>query len=153
MDTELPVTDRIGHVIKRAEQSVIAAKTAVLRDTGLTVPQYAALLTLSHTNGISGSELARQCSVTPQTMATMLTALHEKGYVLREPSPLHAQVLVTRLSRSGQAILRKADDRAVALERQLADAYEPGEVEQLRELLERAIALLDNRRSDLRASG
>lgn len=46
--------DRLGHVIKRAEQALIARKTRVLRAFDLTVPQYAALLLLSGTDGMSG---------------------------------------------------------------------------------------------------
>jgi DNA-binding MarR family transcriptional regulator len=147
MPTDLPVVDRLGHLIKRAEQALMATKAAALRDTGLSVPQYSALLALSERGGTSGAELARRCLVTPQTMATMLTSLEEKGYVVREPSEVHAQVLVTRLSAAGHRLLGKADRRAVAVERALANSYTSDEIDELRELLERAVAVLDGHRA------
>ncbi|MHB8295545.1 MAG: MarR family winged helix-turn-helix transcriptional regulator [Acidimicrobiales bacterium] len=144
-DDDIPVADRLGHAIKRAEQALMAAKAHALRDTGLSVAQYSALLALSQKPGISGSELARQCLVTPQTMATMLASLEQKVLVLREPSSIHSQVLVTKLSRAGHALVRKADRRAVAVERSLADAFAPDEVTQLRDMLGRASAVLTQR--------
>ncbi|MFG1820947.1 hypothetical protein ACGFIJ_00535 [Microbispora bryophytorum] len=45
----------------------------------------------------------------------------------RRPSSDHAQVLVTRLTRAGQALLRKADAAAVAVERRLVGEFTPDE--------------------------
>ncbi len=57
----------------------------------------------------------------------------------------HAQVLVTRLTRAGLALLRKADAAAVAVERRLVDAFTPDEADRLRDLLERAVVVLEDR--------
>ncbi|HXH79416.1 MarR family transcriptional regulator [Nocardioides sp.] len=141
--SELPLEQRIGHVIKRAEQTLISGKTSALRATGLSVPQYAALLVLAEHPGISGAKLARYCMVTPQTMATMLAGLESKALIERQRSEDHGQVLVARLTRAGQALLRRADDRAVALERHLAAEFDPEERQTLMDLLERAIEAID----------
>ncbi|MGI5486651.1 MarR family winged helix-turn-helix transcriptional regulator [Microtetraspora malaysiensis] len=133
---------RPGGAVKRAEQALMAEKSRVLRPFGLTVPQYAAMYALSLAPGISGAKLARLCSVTPQSMATVIKTLESRGLVERRPSSDHAQVLVTRLSRAGQALLRKADAEAVAVERRLVDAFTPDEIALLRELLERAVVVL-----------
>ena len=61
--------ERLGLVIKRAEQALIAEKTRVLQEFHLTVPQYAVLLVLRQTSEASAAQLARACLVTPQTMA------------------------------------------------------------------------------------
>lgn len=58
--------ERLGLDIKRAEQALMAAKSTALKDAGLTVAQYAALLALSDNPGISGAALARECLVTPR---------------------------------------------------------------------------------------
>ncbi|MFC6880775.1 MULTISPECIES: MarR family winged helix-turn-helix transcriptional regulator [Actinomadura] len=133
---------RPGNTIKRAEQALIAEKTRVLRPYGLTVPQYAAMYALSLSPGISGARLARFCAVTPQSMTTVLKTLESRGLIERRPSPDHSQVLVTRLSRAGRSLLRKADAAAVAVEQRLVDAYTPDELDQLRDLLERATHIL-----------
>ncbi|MBG0829221.1 MarR family transcriptional regulator [Planomonospora sp. ID67723] len=146
MGTEEKVAEasawRLGNTIKRAEQALIAEKTRVLRPFGLTVPQYAALLTLSLAPGISGARLARLCLVTPQSMTTVLKTLESRRLIERRPSPDHAQVLVTRLTPEGQALFDRADAAAVAVERRLLEAYAPEERDLLRGLLDRAITTL-----------
>lgn len=135
-------SDRLGHAIKRAEQALIGRKNRVLRDYGLTVPQYAALLLLSESDGMSAAQLARGALVTPQTMMTVLTNLASKGLVEREPSPLHQKVLVTRLTPAGTTLLASADQAALAVEQALADAFTARELAQFRELLDRATSTL-----------
>ncbi|MFI6153018.1 MarR family winged helix-turn-helix transcriptional regulator [Kitasatospora sp. NPDC051170] len=138
--------DRLGHAIKRAEQALIAEKSRALRTVDLTVPQYVALLVLQQSSGMSGAQLARECMVTPQTMTTILTNLENKGLISRETSSLHQKVLVTRLTRSGRALARKADTLARGVEQRLADALSTAEQAQLRSLLERSAEAL--RRTD-----
>ncbi len=140
---EQEIASRIGHFIKRAEQALMAEKSNALREFELTVPQYSALVALSFTPGTSGAQLARLCVVTPQTMATVLANLEAKGLIEREPSAVHHKVLVTKLTRTGKALLKRADAKAKAVENRLAEAYEPAEFDQFRELLERAIKVLD----------
>ncbi len=140
--SEMPVAERLGHDIKRAEQAIMGVKKAVLRDAGLTVAQYAALLALAESPGLSGAQLARRCLVTPQTMATVLAALTEKNLIDREQSSVHSLVLVAHLTRSGHAVVRKADRLAIDVERHLAGAFTAREREELQELLGRATAAL-----------
>jgi DNA-binding MarR family transcriptional regulator len=150
----LALDARLGHVIKRAEQALIHTKNRRLRQFGLTVPQYAALLVLSDApSALTAAQLARKCLVTPQTMATVLGNLETKSLIAREHSSLHARVVVVELTRQGRALLKKADAEAVDVERRLAEAFEPAEREELRDLLERAIAALqDTREADERRS-
>jgi DNA-binding MarR family transcriptional regulator len=112
--TETVAAGRLGHTIKRAEQALIARKTEALREFGLTVPQYSVLLLLSVSDGMSAAQLARECMVTPQTMAT----------------------------RAGRAIAKKADKAALRVEGSLSAEFTPEELAHFEEYLERAIALL-----------
>ena len=114
--TETVAAGRLGHTIKRAEQALIGRKTEALREFGLTVPQYAVLLLLSVSDGMSAAQLARECMVTPQTMATVLTNLEKADLVVREPSELHQKVVVNRATRAGRAIVKKADKAALRVE-------------------------------------
>ncbi|MFI6477857.1 MarR family winged helix-turn-helix transcriptional regulator [Nonomuraea sp. NPDC050663] len=133
---------RLGGYIKQAEQALIAEKTRVLRPFGLTVPQYAALLSLWLVPGVSGARLARLCLVTPQSMTTVLKTLEGRGLIERTPSPDHAQVLVTRLTPEGEALIERADEAASGVERRLFDAFSEAERAQVRALLERATETL-----------
>ena len=66
---------RLGLHIKSAEQAMMAAKTEALRRFGLTVAQYAAMLSLYYVPEQSSAQLARAAAVTPQTMATVIAKL------------------------------------------------------------------------------
>ncbi|MET7343312.1 MarR family winged helix-turn-helix transcriptional regulator [Streptomyces sp. NPDC087866] len=134
--------ERLGLDIKRAEQALMAAKSAALKDDGLTVAQYAALLALSDNPGISGAALARACLVTPQAMAAVLKHLEERGLIARSAHPYHQKMLETRLTEAGTETLWKADERAVRIERRIADALTPGERDTLRDLLARCVTAI-----------
>jgi DNA-binding MarR family transcriptional regulator len=139
------VAGRLGNLIKLAEQALTSARAAALRGFDLTVPQYAAMVALSRLPGASGAQLARVCAVAPQTMAPVLANLQAKGLIRRTPSSVHQKVQVTRLTRSGQALVRKADTRAQEIEDRLAGAFDDTERATLAGLLERAAVVLRTR--------
>ncbi|WP_067503835.1 MarR family winged helix-turn-helix transcriptional regulator [Actinoplanes sp. TFC3] len=134
--------NRLGHVIKRAEQALIARKTAALREFDLTVPQYATLLLLASADGMSAAQLARDSMVTPQTMSTVLANLEAKGLIAREHSQMHQKLLVNRVTEAGRSLVTDADAAALRVENKLAAEFTAAERKQLREMLERAIAVL-----------
>src|SRR6201996_238675 len=94
--------------IRRAEQALMGHHEAVLRGYGLTMTQYTVLLAISREGGMSGAQLARSAGVTQQTMAAVLTGLEAKQLITRQPSPVHAKVLIAALTEHGQAVLDRA---------------------------------------------
>lgn len=145
--TTLPASERLGSHIKRAEKALNAAKHAALKPAGLTVPQYAALLYLSEKPGISAAALARLCGVTPPTMNTVLKNLQERGLIERTPHEWHRNVLETRLTAQGEAVMAQADEAAVRVERALAAEFSESERAALEGLLGRCATLLDSTRA------
>ncbi len=135
----MPASERLGLDVKRAEQVLMAAKSAALRATDLTVAQYAALAVLAEHPGISGAALARECLVTPQAMAAVLKTLDERGLITRSPHPWHRHVLESRLTPAGRDLLETADRAAVRIERRIADVLTPDERQTLRDLLARCV--------------
>ncbi|MDP9864056.1 MULTISPECIES: MarR family winged helix-turn-helix transcriptional regulator [Streptosporangium] len=133
----MPPDERLGSHVKRVEQELMALKHMVLKPSGLTVPQYQALYFLGESPGMSAAALARACLVTPQTMATTLGNLENKGLVERTAHPWHRNVLETRLTEKGRAALEEADASASAVERLLSETFTAGEREQLIALLGR----------------
>lgn len=136
----MPPEDRLGLDVKRAEQALMAAKHAALKP--LTVPQYSALYALAATPGSSSAALARACLVTPQAMTVVLRNLVDLGLVTRRRHPVHGHVLETYLTAEGEAVLRRADAAAVAIERRIADSFTAEEQEALRSLLARFVAAI-----------
>jgi DNA-binding MarR family transcriptional regulator len=133
---------RLGTFIKRAEQALIAAKTAALAQHHLTVPQYGALLMLAYLPEASAAQLSRACLVTPQTMATVVENLERNGLVTREPSAMHRRVVSVRLTELGRTLIHAADRDARSVEERLAASFAPAETDQLRQLLGRACDVL-----------
>ncbi|MGI8646915.1 MAG: MarR family transcriptional regulator [Acidimicrobiales bacterium] len=135
--------NRLLSFIKRAEQASQAAKERAVRTEGVTTAQYNVLLVLSHSPGITSSELARRCSVTAQTMSSVLARLIDRGLVARAQHPRHGAVLEISVTHVGQAVLSRADKRVLALEDAFTHTLDPAEGEQLRRLLTRCIAAAD----------
>ena len=127
---------RIGLHVKLAEQAMMSAKAEALRPFDLTVAQYGAMLSLYYVPGQSPSQLARAVAVTPQTMGA-------KSLVTRKPSKLHRKVLVVTLTPKGEKLLVKADAAARAVEERIGQAFSADERAQLRELLKRVSAALE----------
>lgn len=138
----MPAEERLGTSLKRAVDALNTAKQAAVKPSGLTVPQYSALLFLTDNPGISAAALARLCMVTPQTMTTILQNLESAGMIVRTPHRWHRNMLETQLTEAGQAAFDKADERAVEVERGLADRYTEDELATLRALLERCATSL-----------
>jgi DNA-binding MarR family transcriptional regulator len=141
------VASRLGSYVKRAEQALMAEKSRVLREHGLTVAQYSALMLLRYVPEASAAQLSRACLVTPQTMATILSNLEQKGLVSREPSALHQRVLSTQLTATGTSVVRKADHAAKNVEERLSAQFTADERDQLKGLLDRVVTTLHGRKA------
>ncbi|TDC74306.1 MarR family winged helix-turn-helix transcriptional regulator [Streptomyces hainanensis] len=144
----LPVNERIGHRIKRVEQELVSAKHSVLRPFKVNVPQYNVLLALSQESGLSGAALARRCMVTPQTMSSVLSTLEGRGLVERKPHPVHQHVLESRLTRTGRALLNRADAAVTEVEQKLTDAFTTSEAELFLAQLDRCLGALGSGSDD-----
>lgn len=150
--TSLPSAERLGSYVKRAEQALQTAKNAALKPAGVTVAQYAALLFLDENPGISAAALARLCGVTPPTMNTVLTNLQDRGLIERTPHAWHKNILETRLTEAGAAVMRDADARAVRVERAVAAGFTDAERATLQDLLTRCADLFDSVRPETPAA-
>ncbi|WP_018350347.1 MarR family winged helix-turn-helix transcriptional regulator [Longispora albida] len=133
----------LGIYIRRLEQLLVTARTEALREFGLTVPQHMALHVLAGSPGnFSAAQLARVSFVTPQTMSTIITNLEAKGLITREPSEVHAQVLVLRVTETGLDLLHRSLPRMQEIEDRLQASFTEAERESFREFLTRSIGAL-----------
>jgi len=139
---EASIEDDLCTRIRRSEQALMAHHDAVLRAYGLTLTQYTVLLILARDGGMSGAQLARSCGVTQQSMGSVLANMETKELIRRTTSPVHAKVQIATLTDEGQALLNRAYEEVVVLERALTAAFTPSEHASLCELLERATTVL-----------
>ena len=135
---ELP----IGYLLKQAQQALRAVAAEALRPHGLTLAQFAVLVALKRTPGLSNAELARSSFIAPQSMAELLGGLEAAGLVTRRPSPTHGRVLEVALTPAGLETLQAVRPVMGSVEARLLADLAPHERRQLRSLLERCIASL-----------
>ena len=136
--TRVPEGEYLCARIRRAEQALMAHHEAALRRYGLAMTQYMVLLTLSRQDGMSGAKLAKSCGVTQQTMGSVLATLQTKGLIHREPSAVHAKVLIVALTKKGAVVLEQAYGEVLVLEQAFADVFTVKEHRAFGELLDRA---------------
>ncbi len=134
---------RIGMVLKRAEQAMLHAKNVALKPVGLTLAQYVALAELNRQPGITAAALARACLVTPQAMMVALKSLDEQGLVRRVPHPRHPNVLELHVTDAGNEVLATARRLVGPVERLITEAFSADELETLGRLLIRWADALD----------
>ncbi|MCX5198509.1 MarR family transcriptional regulator [Streptomyces sp. NBC_00249] len=77
----------LSFLVRHAWLDMRAAIGAELEEFGLTVPQFATLLMVRHTPGMSASQVARECGSTRQAANEMLTTLERDGLITRSPHP------------------------------------------------------------------
>ena len=119
-----------------------AATDEALREIDLTSPQFVALDALSREPGMTNAELARRCSVTPQTMHAIVGALESSGMIVRHPHLEQARRLQLYLSNAGE--LRAADGRflVAGVEARMLMLLSNAERDQFGHMLQRCLATL-----------
>ena len=137
----------IGYLLKQTQQALRAVAAEALRPHGLTLAQFAVLVALKRTPGLSNAELARSSFIAPQSMAELLGGLEAAGLLTRRPSPTHGRVLEAVLTPGGLETLQAVRPVMDAVEARLLAGLAPHERRELRGLLERCTASLCSVRS------
>jgi DNA-binding MarR family transcriptional regulator len=104
----MPMANRVGYALKRAQQALRTCMDDVLRPHGLTTPQYSVLSALELDPGISNAALARAVFVTAQTMQGLVGNLEREGLLRRSIDAKNRRILNGELTASGRTILRRA---------------------------------------------
>jgi DNA-binding MarR family transcriptional regulator len=131
--------ERLGMLVKRAEQAMIRAKSTALKSVGLTPSQYVALFELDRQPGITAATLARACLVTPQAMMILLKTMEQQGLIARSSHPRHPNVLELHITEAGREALYGARERVDPIEQRVFGAFSPKDEAAFREFLLRFI--------------
>ena len=106
---------------------------------GLSVRHLGALGHLSHSPGLSFSELARRGRVTVQSMHATVRQLEAAGAVRRGPTAVAGQSAELEITDSGRRMLRQAAEIAAKLDGELLAVLPAAEREATRASLERVV--------------
>lgn len=131
--------ERLGMLVKQAEQAMIRAKSAALKFVGLTPAQYVALVELNEQPGVTAATLARACLVTPQAMMILLKTMEQQGLVSRSPHARHANVLELHMTNVGREALQAARERVDPVEQRVFNRFSEKDIALFRRLLRRFI--------------
>jgi MarR family transcriptional regulator, organic hydroperoxide resistance regulator len=114
-----------------------------LRDEGLTLPQLKLLKAIKEQSGASAAALARTCSVTPQTMQSILTRAVREQWIVRGKSVGNNRILTASLTPRGEAVLERGLQMAGRIEEILWRGIGNATLQQLNQILEAGIANLE----------
>jgi DNA-binding MarR family transcriptional regulator len=131
--------ERLGMLVKRAEQAMVRTKSAALKAVGLTPSQYVALFELDRQPGITAATLARACLVTPQAMMILLKTMEQQGLITRSSHPRHPSVLELHMTEVGREALHAGRERVDPIERRVFGAFSPKDEVAFRAFLSRFI--------------
>jgi DNA-binding MarR family transcriptional regulator len=137
------VTDERAHgvtllyLIKQVELAIRQQLDEVGATDGLTAVQYTALTVLERHSGMTSAALARSSFVRAQTMAEMVTFLLARGLVTRERDPDNRRQYLLSLTKEGQAAVDRLREPVTAIEEQMLETLDGGQVEILRTYLTR----------------
>ncbi len=138
------VQQRLGYIIKRAQQTLRTRMDTALEEAKLTTPQYAALSILEEEEaGLSNAELARRCFLTPQTMHKIVTGMEEKGMVERESDSSHGRKINTLLTDKGRELLNRAHKIVEQVESDMTEKLNNEKTEQTIRNLQQCIDSLE----------
>ncbi|MEW9515939.1 MarR family winged helix-turn-helix transcriptional regulator [Streptomyces tubercidicus] len=115
------VTHHVGYLLKRTQAALRGAMDKVLREHGLTVPQYATLELLALHPGMSNADLARATFVTRQSGNVVLRALQEAGLITRPATADHGRARPAHLTEEGNARLTAVQAAVYAIEQRMVE--------------------------------
>ncbi len=111
LGTDVETSPRLGYALWQAQHAVERVMEEALKPLGISLTQAAGLLHLSRQPGLSGAELARRLLITPQSTATILGQMEERGWVVRQAHAVHRAVVEVHVTPIGLELL----DRAIAV--------------------------------------
>lgn len=133
---------RVAWALRRADLNLQTAKERPLREVGVPGAHYSVLISLQTNPGLTGAELARLMSVTPQAVALLVGKLTDRGLIERRTHPRHRNVQELHLTDAGRHELLKAEHIVSDLERHIRKSLGAQRYSQLRELLGHVIDTL-----------
>jgi DNA-binding MarR family transcriptional regulator len=123
------------YLIKQVELAIRQRLDEISATQDLTALQYTALTVLERHPGMTSAELARNSFVRAQTMAEMITYLLDRRLVSRKRDPDNRRQYLLSLTRKGQTVVDRLRHPVAAIEEEMVEALDRGDVDALRRYL------------------
>jgi DNA-binding MarR family transcriptional regulator len=99
--TRLRLDDQLCFALYAATNAITRAYRPLLRELGITYPQYLTLMALWQHGNASVGELARHLDLPGHAVTPLLQRLEQRGLILRRRSPLDTRVVLVELTADG----------------------------------------------------
>jgi MarR family transcriptional regulator, lower aerobic nicotinate degradation pathway regulator len=132
--------ERIGFLLAMTKGGAESICMAALRPLQLHVRQFGLLTVLATEGPRSQQELAEWTRMDRTSMVALVDSLEERGYVRRERNPADRRAYLLQLTPEGKRIQARARRLMLGAEEELLGSLDPGERDQLRELLAKVAA-------------
>src|SRR5262245_63677517 len=109
----------LAYLLRQAQAATRLTMERALGEVGVTPPQFVVLTMLRAYPGLSGAELARVATLTPQTVGVIIRNLERDGAIKKTPHPVHGRMLQWTVTRQGAALLERCKRHAQVIERRL----------------------------------
>jgi len=106
----------VGYNARRAALSIIDVFMDRMAEYELSVVEFSVLSLLGHNPGATSRQLCGALAILPPNLVSLVASLDKRGLIERKPHPTDGRAIGLYLSRTGKALLKKAEARAVALE-------------------------------------
>jgi MarR family transcriptional regulator for hemolysin len=132
-----PTREPIGLALTRTARSVSTAFERGMADAGGSASTWQVLLLVRSGQWDTQSRMAEAMGITGATLTHHLNALEKKGMVRRWREPGNRRVQQVELTAAGEAMFDRLRDVAMQHDRRLRQNLSEDEAAQLRELLEK----------------
>lgn len=130
-----PLPDRLGYLLKHAQQQFASMSAATLEPYGVTGRELAVLAVLADGEPASQQEAARRLGIDRTTMVALLDTLEARGLVARRPHAEDRRRNVVELTRAGRDALHHAGAAAEEAERRFLAPLSAAESRRFKETL------------------
>lgn len=132
---EFVIEDSLGYLVNRAARMMANQLAQELHPAGVGIGQWAVLMFLWASDGMSQAELSRFVAIEPPTMVRTIDRMVRDGLVTRVPDPDDGRVSRIHLTERGKSLRGELVPRAVAVNAANLGRLTPGERQSLSRLL------------------
>lgn len=104
----VPVSGMFCHAVYGATHAINQNYLPLLKEVGLTYPQYITLLILEETDGLSVGQVSDRLKMTTSTVTPLLKRLEKLNYVVRQRQKDDERKVLIFLTDAGRHALRQA---------------------------------------------
>jgi DNA-binding MarR family transcriptional regulator len=135
------LTDRLGYLLKHAQQRLTELTSAALEPFGVTGRELAVLLVIDALGAGSQQDAARRLGVDRTTMVALVDGLEAKGIVVRTPYAKDRRRNLVGFTEAGRTRFLQARAASDAAERAFLGALDDGQAEAFRARLRALIGV------------